>query len=211
MAGGLTLFHAPNTRSSGTMLMLDEIGAEYDLQVLDFGRNEQLDPRFLAINPMGKVPALLHDGAVVTEQVAILIYLADLFPAAKLAPPIGHPDRGPFLRWMVYYSSCFEPALIDTAMKRDPGPRRMVPYADRDTMFAALTSQLSDGPWFLGASFSALDVLWGMALSFTKKFGILPDNPTIDGYITRFAQRPSVAGIIARDADLAAAQKARSG
>ena len=95
---------------------------------------------------MGKVPALLHDGALVTEQAAIYLYLADLFPAAGLAPPIGDPLRGPYLRWMVYYGSCFEPAVIDKSQQRPPAPPAASPYGDYDTMLATLTGQLAPGP-----------------------------------------------------------------
>ena len=91
----VVLYHAPNTRSSGTMVLLEELGAPYELHVLDMKAGEQRDPAYLAINPMGKVPAIRHGDALITEQVAIYIYLADLFPEAGLAPPIGDPLRGP--------------------------------------------------------------------------------------------------------------------
>jgi glutathione S-transferase len=97
------------------LILLEEIGAPYQLHVLNMKTDEQRRPEYLAINPMGKVPALKHDGALITEQVAIFLYLADLFPEAGLAPPIGDPLRGPYLRWMVFYGSCFEPAVVDRA------------------------------------------------------------------------------------------------
>src|SRR5664279_1806432 len=102
---GLTLFHLPNTRSTGALILLEELGAPYELHVLNRKISEQRSAPFLAVNPMGKVPALLHDGALVTEQAAIYIYLADLFPEAGLAPAIGDSLRGPYLRWMVFYGS----------------------------------------------------------------------------------------------------------
>jgi glutathione S-transferase len=211
MSNELVLFHAPNTRSTSALLMLEEIGIEYDLHVLDMSREEQLDPRYLAINPMGKVPALVHNGAVVTEQAAILLYLADQFPQAGLAPAIGDADRGPYLRWMVFYPACFEPALVDRAMKHEPGPRRMVPYGDYDTMFGTLLAQLSKGPWMLGERFTAADVLWGMALTWTRQFGMIPDEPKIVAYLERFAKRPALARMRARDEELAAALKKQAG
>ncbi len=121
--GTITLYHAPNTRSSSTLLLLEELGAPYELKLLNFKAGEQRQPAYLAINPMGKVPAIEHNGAVVTEQVAILIYLADLFPEAGLAPALADPLRGPYLRWLVFYAACFEPAIVDKALNREPGRR----------------------------------------------------------------------------------------
>jgi glutathione S-transferase len=125
---------------------------------------EQRQRGYLAVNPLGKVPAIRHRGALVTEQVAIFLYLADLFPKAGLAPAVGEPLRGPYLRWMVYYAACYEPAMVDQAMKRAPGPPSMSPYGDFDTMLGAILERLADSPYLLGEIFSATDVLWGMAL-----------------------------------------------
>src|SRR5579859_88724 len=97
----ITLFHAPQTRSAGVFTLLEELGAPYELQVLNMKAGEQRRPGYMTINPLGKVPAIRHRGAVVTEQVAIYLYLADLFPEAGLAPAIGDARRGPYLRWMV--------------------------------------------------------------------------------------------------------------
>ncbi len=121
----LTLFHAPHTRSLGVLLLLEELGAPYELHVLDRGQDENRAPAFLAINPLGKVPALRDGEAIVTEQVAIFTYLADKFPAANLAPAIGDALRGPYLRWMVFYAAAFEPALVDRARGHGPGTRAM--------------------------------------------------------------------------------------
>ena len=114
---------------------------------------------------MGKVPAILHRGELVTEQVAIFIYLADLFPQAGLAPALDDRLRGPYLRWMAYYGSSFEPAVVDRALKREPGPLNMVPYGDYDTMLKTVTDQLAKGPYLLGERMTAADVLWGTALA----------------------------------------------
>ena len=198
----VTLFHAPNTRSSGALTLLDELGAEYDLHVLDFKKADQLAPAYLAVNPMGKVPAVKHGDALVTEQVAVFLYLADLYPEAGLAPSIGDPLRGPYLRWMSFYGSCFEPALIDRALKREQAPRGMSPYADYDTTLKTLTDQLAPGPWLLGDRFTAVDVLWGTALTWTTGFKLVPLLPAIQAYIDRWNARPSVARVKARDATL---------
>jgi len=202
----VTLFHCPNTRSSGVLTLLEELGADFDLHVLNMKKSEQLAPAYLAINPMGKVPAVRHGDALITEQVAIFLYLADLYAEAGLAPQIGDPLRGPYLRWMVFYGSCFEPALIDRALKREQAPRGMSPYGDYDTTLKTLTDQLAAGPWLLGDRFTAADVLWGTALTWTTGFKLVPALPVIQSYIDRWNARPSVARVKARDAELAAAQ-----
>jgi len=207
----VTLFHAPNTRSSGVLTLLEELGADYDLHVLNFKKSEQLDPAYLAVNPMGKVPAVKHGDAFVTEQVAVFLYLADLYPEAGLTPAIGDFLRGPYLRWMAFYGSCFEPALVDRALKREPAPRGMSPYGDYDTTIKAVTDQLASGPWLLGERFTAADVLWGTALTWTTAFKLVPPTPVIQAYIDRWNARPSVARVKARDAALAEAQAAAAG
>lgn len=202
----VTLHHSPNTRSTGALILLEELGADYALNVLNMKTGDQRQAPYLAINPMGKVPAIEHDGAIVTEQGAVFLYLADLYPEAGLAPPIGDPLRGPYLRWMVFYGSSFEPALIDRAMKREPAPASNNPYGDYGTMLATLTDQLAKGPYLLGETFSAADVLWGTALGWTTRFKLVPETPVILDYIARVGARPAVARARAKDAELAAAQ-----
>ena len=204
----VTLYHSPNTRSSGSLTLLEELGAPYELHVLNMKAGEQRQPAYLAINPMGKVPALRHGDALITEQVAIFLYLADLFPEAGLAPPIRDPLRGPYLRWMVFYAACFEPAVIDRSTQKDPAPLSMSPYADFDTMFKTLTGQLAKGPYLLGERFSAADVLWGGALTWTTMFKLVPELPVITSYVQRADARPAVARVKAKDAELAAAHEA---
>lgn len=208
--GPLVFYHAPNTRSSGVLALLEELGARYELRVLDLKAGEQRSPAFLAVNPMGKVPAILHGEALVTEQVAVYLYLADLYPAAGLAPALDDPLRGPYLRSLAYYGSCFEPAVIDRSMKRDPAPRASSPYGDFETMLATLDGQLGPGPWLLGARFTAADVLWGSALAWTTGFGLVPATPSIQRYLAAVQARPAMARARARDGELAAAQAAAS-
>jgi glutathione S-transferase len=203
------LYHSPNTRSSGSLILLEELGAPYELRVLNMKAGEQREPAYLAVNPMGKVPALLHGDVLVTEQVAVSLYLADLFPEAGLAPPIGDPLRGPYLRWMVFYAACFEPAVIDRATQREPAPLPMSPYGDYETMLHTLTTQLARGPYLLGERFTAADVLWGTALAWTTMFKLVPELPVIANYISRGNARPSVARVKAKDAELAAAHEAQ--
>jgi glutathione S-transferase len=202
----ITFFHAPQSRSLGTLILLDELGADYELHVLNLRAGEQRAPAYLAVNPMGKVPAIVHDETLVTEQVAIFLYLADLYPEAGLTPPIGDPLRGSFLRWMVFYSSCFEPALVDRAQKNTPAPRAQSPYGDFDTMLNTLTGQLEKGPYILGEHFTVADVLWGTALTWTTMFKLVPELPVIKAYIERVNARPAVARARAKEAELIAAQ-----
>jgi len=202
----LTFFHSPNSRSAGTRILLEELGAPYELVALDMKAGQTRAPGYTAINPMGKVPAIVHQGALITEQPAVFIYLADLFPEAGLAPAIGDPLRGPYLRWTVFYGSCFEPALVDRAMKREPAPPATSPYGDFDTMFKTLTDQLAAGPYLLGERFSAADVLWGTALNWTTRFQLVPATPVIQAYIERVASRPAAVKAQTLDAALAAAQ-----
>jgi len=202
----LTLYHAPNSRSGAARFLLEELGVPYELHVLNFKKNEQRAPAYLSINPMGKVPAIRHGDALVTEQAAVLMYLADLFPQAGLAPALDDPLRGPYLRWMVYYGSCFEPAVTDKAMKREPAPPMMCPYGDYDTMLATVTGQLRAGDYLLGERFSAADVLWGTALTWMTMFKLVPDLPEILAYVERVKSRPAAQRAAQADAELAAAQ-----
>ena len=206
-ANELTFFHSPNTRSAGARILLEELGADYTLHVLNMTKGEQREPAYLAINPMGKVPALLHRGELICEQVAVFIYLADLFPAAGLAPALNDPLRGPYLRWMAFYGSCYEPAVIDRSMKREPAGMATSPYGTFDIMFKALTDQLAKGPYLLGEKFSAADVLWGTALTWTTMFGLVPETQVTRAYMDRINARPSVAKTRKLDTELAATQE----
>ena len=201
----IEFFHTPNTRSTGTRALLEELAADYEMHVLNMKAGEQRQADYLAINPMGKVPAIRHGDALITEQTAIFIYLADHFSSAGLAPPIGDPLRGPYLRWLAFYGSSFEPAVVDKTMKREAGAAIMSPYGDFDTMLATLTAQLDIGPWILGATFTAADVLWGTALSWTTQFELVPALPVIRAYIDRVLARPAMQRAAASDAALAVA------
>jgi glutathione S-transferase len=202
----VTLFHLPNSRSTGVLILLEELKAEYELHVLNVKINEQRGAEYLAINPMGKVPAIKHGDELITEQVAIFLYLADLYPEANLAPKIGDPLRGAYLRWMVYYGTCFEPAIVDRANNRKPVPPLLSPYSDFDTMLNILTDRLSQGDYFLGDKFTALDVLWGRAFTYVTMFELVPLLPVIKNYIDRINARPATISVKEKDAELAAAQ-----
>ena len=203
----VTFFHSPQSRSGGVLALLEELGADYELRVLDLRGGEQRKDAYLAVNPMGKVPAIVDDGALVTEQGAIYTYLADLHPETGLAPAIGDRLRGPYLRWLFFYGSSFEPALVDRAMKRDPAPPSTCPYGDYDTMLKTLTDQLARGEYLLGERFTAADVLWGAALRWTTMFKLVPETPAIKAYIERVAGRPAAERAAKIDAEILAARE----
>ncbi|MEZ5857188.1 MAG: glutathione S-transferase family protein [Hyphomicrobiaceae bacterium] len=205
---GLTHYHAAPSRSSTALWMLEEIGQPYTLNVLDLKKGQSRTPAYLAINPMGKVPALNHDGALITEVGAICIYLADAFPEAGLAPAIGDPLRGPYLRWMFFQGNCLEPALIDKALGREPGRQGTMPYGDLDTTVNTLADAVAKSrTWFLGDTFTALDVYLGSAIRWTMQFGLLPERPEFKAYAARLAERPACKRAEAKDAELTASQQ----
>lgn len=199
----IEFYHAPNTRSTGVRVLLEELGAPHRLHVLNMRAGEHLGDAYRAINPMAKVPAIRHGDALVTEQAAVYMYLADLFPEAGLAPALTDPARGTYLRWMVFYGSCFEPAVIDRHLKREPGPRAMSAYADYDSVIARVTEALNPGPYLLGDRFSAADVLWGSALGWTTGFGLVAPDPALSAYVDRIRARPAFRTVAAADARLA--------
>lgn len=194
MTRHVEFFHSSPSRSIGVLALLKELNADFTTHMVDQKSGEQRQPAYLAINPMGKVPAIVHDGALVTEQVAIYIYLADLYPDAALAPRIGDPLRGPYLRWIAFYGSCFEPAIVDLSMKREPAPPALCPYGDYQTMLDTLTAQLAKGPYLLGDVFCAADILWGTSLAWASAYELVPKLALIDAYIARVQARPAVAG-----------------
>lgn len=200
----ITLYYSPQTRATGARVLLEELGAPYDLHVLNLKAGEQRQPAYLAVNPLGKVPAIRHRGELVTEQVAIFIYLADLFPQAGLTPGLDETRRGPYLRWIAYYGSAFEPALIDKFRQVPPAPSMQTSYSDYDTMLGALETRLSAAPYLLGESMTAADILWGVALSWTVMFGLVPKKDVFVRYSERITTRPIFQRITAADAEMAA-------
>ncbi len=201
----ITLHYCPQSRALGSLVLLEELGEPYLLHVMNMSKGEQRQPAYLAINPMGKVPAITHGEALITEQGAIFIYLADLFANAKLAPALDDPLRGPYLRWLVFYGSCFEPAVMDRSLQREPAPKRSSPYGSYDDVIAVVAAQLAKGPYLLGERFSAADVLWGTALNWTTHFGVVPLLPAFKAYIDRITSRPAYKKAAAKEAQLLAA------
>ena len=204
----ITLFYSPQTRATGARVLLEELQVPYDLHVLNMKTGEQRQPAYLAINPLGKVPAVRVGETLVTEQGAIYLYLADLFPEVGLAPALTNPDRGAYLRWLFIYGSCFEPAVVDRFMKREPGSMNETPYASYESLIDMLEEVLKTGPYLLGERFTAADLLWGIALRWTTMFGLVEARPVFQAYMDRIGGRASIQKVSAEDATMIAEHEA---
>jgi glutathione S-transferase len=205
----LTLYHAAPSRSSIVRWMLEELGEPYDIHLLSLANGDQLKPDYLAINPMGKVPALRHGDMVITEVAAICTYLADAFPAKKLNIPIGDPRRGPYLKWLFFGPGCFEPAVIDRAAPRKEEARRaMLGYGDFDTVMNVVAKAVAKGPHIMGEQFTAADVVIGSQIRFGMMFKLIPERKEFVEYAARLAARPAAQRAQEKDNELAAKAKA---
>lgn len=194
MSASLVLYTNPMSRGRIAHWMLEEVGEPYEVRLLRLDKREHKSPEYLKLNPMGKVPTLVHDGHVVTEAAAICAYLADAFPAKRLAPALGDPARGTYLRWLFFGAGCVEPAVIDKAFSRPvPADRPgVMGYGTYKDTLDALETAITPGPFILGQQFSAADVYiasqigWGLM---TK--GIEP-RPTYLKYMEIVNQRPAM-------------------
>ena len=202
----ITLYHAPRSRSSMILWMLEEVGAPHRLHLLNLMKGEQRRPAYLAVNPMGKVPAIEHQGVVISEAAAICAYLADTFPDAGLAPPIGDALRGAYLKWLFFGPSCIEPAITDRMFERAVPPQMANGYGDLDSVLNLVTSAVATGPYLLGDKFTAADVVIGAGMRWSLMVNAIPRLPEIVAYTDRLAKRPALQRADAKDAELAAAQ-----
>jgi glutathione S-transferase len=200
----LTLYHAAPSRSSIVRWMLEELGEPYDLHVLSLAKGEQRAPSHLAVNPMGKVPALKHGDTVITEAAAICTYLADEFPHARLNIPVGDPRRGPYLKWLFFGPSCIEPAITDCAFPRQEQPRPgTLGYGDFDTVMNVVAKAVEPRPYLMGEQFTAADVIIGSTLRWGMMFNLLPKRPEFAAYVSGLEQRPALKRATALDQELA--------
>ena len=201
----LTLYHAAPSRSSVVLWMLEELGQPYDLKLLSLKQGDNLKPDYLAINPMGKVPALKHGDTIITELAAICTYLADEFSQARLNVPIGTPRRGVYLKWLFFGPGCLEPAVIDRAAPRKEEARRaMLGYGDFDTTMNVLAKAVAKGPWLMGEQFTAADVVIGANIRWGMIFKMIPERKEFADYAARIAARPAAQRAEAKDKELAA-------
>ena len=192
----LTLYTNPMSRGRTARWMLEELGQPYQTVALAYGPAMKT-PEYLAINPMGKVPAVVHDGHVVTEGAAICTYLADAFPAAGLMPQ----DRAAFYRWMFFAAGPLEQAVVNTSLGWIAAPDKQgrVGYGSIERVVETLTAHLAATPYVCGETFSAADVYLGSQIGWGLRFGTIPANDSFAAYWNRLAPRPALARANAAD------------
>jgi glutathione S-transferase len=195
----MKLYWSPRTRSFSALWLMEETGQPYERVLTDISTGAQRTPEYLAINPMGKVPALQDGDATLAEAAAICAYVAERYPEAKLAPPVGHPLRAKYLYWLFFAPSCIEPAMVQVATKIEM-PSVAAGWGEAARVFDVLDKALEKGPWILGETFSAADIAIGSGLNFAVKlFKMVPSRPSFDRYIAACSARAAFqrAGVIA--------------
>lgn len=192
MADELVLYTHPMSRGRIARWMLEEVGQPYRAEILDYGTTMKA-PQYLAINPLGKVPAIVHGGTVVTECAAICAYLADAFPAVGLAPPAADRARAPYYRWMFFAAGPLEAVLVNKALGFTVPPERrmMAGYGSIDEVLGAIEGALSGREYLAGDRFSAADVYVGSHLSWGMMFGTVDKRPAFERYVARLQDRPA--------------------
>jgi glutathione S-transferase len=194
MADELVFYTNPRSRGRIVRWMLEEIAQPYRTEVVDYGTTMKA-PAYLAINPMGKVPALRHGDAVMTEAAAICAYLADSFPQAKLAPPPGDRRRAPYYRWMFFAAGPIEAAVSNKAFGFVvPAEREgSVGYGTFDRVMKVLEDAVSTGGYLAGDDFTAADLYVGSQIGFGLMFGTIEKRPAFANYWQRISSRPAYA------------------
>ena len=192
MSDELTFYTNPMSRGRVVRWMLEEIGQPYRTELLDYGTTMKA-PAYLAINPMGKVPALRHGDTVITECAAICAYLADAFPATGLAPPHDDRLRGPYYRWLFFGAGPLEAAWTNQAMgfTVPPDKQRMSGYGSFERVIAVLEDAVSRGPYLVGDAFTAADLYVGSHLGFGLQFGMIARRPAFERYVAQIQARPA--------------------
>jgi glutathione S-transferase len=203
MSEELVFYTNPMSRGRIVRWMLEEVGLPYRTQIVHYGP-EMKAAEYRAINPMGKVPALVHNGAVVTEVAAICAYLADVFPDVGLAPALDDPARAPYLRWLFFAAGPLEAAVTNKTLGVVvPEERRgMIGYGSFEDVMDTLEHAVSQGEYVAGDAFSAADLYLGAQLQWGLMFGTIDKRPAFEGYAQRLATRP--AAIRAKELDDAA-------
>ena len=183
----LTLFTHPQSRGIVARWMLEETGQAYETEYLEYGTTMKA-PEYLSINPMGKVPAIRHDGTVVTENAAICAYLADAFPDAGLAPPPGSRERGDYYRWLFFVAGPLESAVLAKIGGATLEPRA-AGFGSLEAVLATLESLVSERQYVAGDRFSAADLMLSAYLGWYVQFGVIDKRPAFDAYVERHANR----------------------
>lgn len=207
MADELTLYTNPQSRGRIARWMLEEVGQPYRVEVLDYATTMKA-PAYLAINPMGKVPALRHGNAVVTETAAICAYLADAFPQAGLAPPPGDRMRAPYYRWLFFAAGPAEAAASNKALGFvvPPERERMMGYGRTELVLDVLESAVSHSEYLAGSTFTAADLYVGSHIGFGLMFGTIEKRPAFERYFQKLSARPAWRKAMELDDALAASQ-----
>jgi glutathione S-transferase len=200
----ITLYHAPTSRSSRFVWLLEELGEPYEVKLVSIGRRDgngaPPPPAYRKIQPHGKVPAIEHDGVVVFESSAIALYLSDAFPRAELGVPIGDPKRGPYLTWLAYYTGVLEPSFVGKALGFTT-INSTTGWAAPDDVIAHVVEALKRGPYLLGEQFTTADILYGSTFKLFEGSPLLPPNEAILAYIDRVVKRPAYARAAAKDTE----------
>jgi glutathione S-transferase len=213
MAEDLVLYTHPMSRGRIARWMLEEVGRPYRTELLEFGTTMKA-PAYLAINPMGKVPAIRHGDMVVTEAAAICAYLADAFPESHLAPPPGDRRRGAYYRWLFYGAGPVEAAATNKALGLVvPAEREMTAgYGRLADVLTALETALAAGDYLAGDRFTAADLYLGSQIGWGMQFGTIEKRPVFERYWQRLAARPAALRAKEIDDRLAAElQRAKQG
>jgi len=191
MSDELVLYTNPMSRGRIARWMLEEVGAPYRAEILDYEATMKA-PAYLAINPMGKVPAIRHGDTVVTEGAAICAYLADAFPEARLAPPHGSKARGPYYRWLFFAAGPVEAATTNKMSGFDStGRERQMGYGSLAHVLDALEGAVKASEYIAGDAFSAADVYAGSQIGWGMQFGSLEKRPAFEAYWGRISTRPA--------------------
>jgi glutathione S-transferase len=200
----LVFYTNPQSRGRIVRWMLEEVGAPYRTELLDYDTTMKA-PAYLAINPMGKVPALRHGETIVTEAAAICAYLADAFPAAGLAPAAGDLLRGPYYRWLFFAAGPVEAAVSNRMLGLVVPPERekMIGYGTYAAVIEALEAAVSRGDYLVGDRFTAADVYAGSHIGFGMQFGTIDKRPSFERYWARLSARPAALRAKKIDDDLA--------
>ncbi len=209
MSEEIVLYYSPMSRARIAHWMLEEAGAPYRLELVNFEKGENKTPAFLNINPMGKLPTIVHRGVVVTESPAICAYLADAFPAARLAPGNEDPARGTYFRWFFFGAGCVEAAVVDRMLNRPQSERTsLVGYGTYTDTVNTLEKALAPGPYILGDRFSAADVYVGSQIRFGLMTQSLEPRPIFQSYVARISDRPAYKRVSEQAEKVAAQMKA---
>jgi glutathione S-transferase len=192
MSDDLIFYTNPMSRGRIVRWMLEEVGEPYQTQILDYASTLK-GPEYLAVNPMGKVPALKHGDVVVTEAAAICAYLADAFPQKGLAPPVGDKRRGTYFRWLFFGAGPIEQATAvrSLGIEIKPEQKRMMGFGDMADTLNAMEGAISGRDFVLGDSFSAADVYFGSQVNWGLQFGSIERRPAFVAYAERLQARPA--------------------